>query len=97
MKKIKIVIEFPNEVKREYCLHDKLVEKIMQGKFFILKSQHPKFSETFIVRIETSDIESYLREFADKCIEYSAGKINGTELGMAQVLCAVQIKKIFNQ
>ena len=42
-------------------------------------------------------IEVLLREFAVSCFKYKEGKIDGTDLGMDQVLCVVLIKKLFTE
>ena len=47
------------------------------------------------MEVETKVIEVYLRGFAQECFDYKDGKIDGTDLGMAQVYCAVKIKELF--
>jgi len=46
-------------------------------------------------KVNTGDIEVYLRDFGQECFAYKEGKINGTELGMAQVYCVIKIKKLY--
>ena len=66
-KNIKIIIEYPYNIKREYWLTDHIAEKVMDGTHFTIKSQHPKFSETFEVSLEEDKDErernlcSYIR------------------------------------
>jgi len=46
-------------------------------------------------KIETADIELHLRDLVQEAFKYSKGQINGTDLGMSQVTCAVEIKDLF--
>lgn len=47
------------------------------------------------VAVEVKDIEVYLREFCEDCFRYQVGEINGTDLGLSQVYCAIKIRKLF--
>ena len=52
MNKIKITIEFSEDIKGEYFLHDNLVQRINDGQTLTMRTQHPGFSETFIAEVE---------------------------------------------